>query len=116
MTSIALQPLSRTLLAAGLAVVGTIASFGATATPAFAGPAGYSAKLAAPVDGARKEVLGGALWKCEGAACRAPAETSSPAASCARVVKTFGKVASFATAKGAFSPEQLDKCNAKAAA
>lgn len=115
MTTATLQPLSRTLLAAGLAIVGTIASFGATTTPAYAG-GGYSAKLAAPVDGARKEVLGGALWKCEGGACRAVADTSSPAASCARVVKTFGKVASFATSKGEFSPAQLDKCNAKAAA
>ena len=115
MNAISLQPLSRTLLAAGLAIVGTIASFGATTTPAYAG-GGYSAKLAAPVAAARQEVLGSALWKCAGDACRAPGDTSSPAASCARVVKTFGKVASFASSKGELSAEQLDKCNAKAAA
>ena len=112
MTAIAIQPLSRTLLAAGLAVVGTIASFGVTTSPAYAG-AGYTAKLAAPVTAPRQEVLGEALWKCAGDACRAPADTSNPNSSCARVVKTFGKVASFASTKGEFSAEQLAKCNAK---
>ena len=49
MTTLASSPLSRTLLAAGLAIAGTLASFSATPTPAEAASARYSAKLAAAV-------------------------------------------------------------------
>ena len=44
------QQLSRSLLAAGLALAGTVLGFSATTTPAHAGAAGYSAKLATALD------------------------------------------------------------------
>lgn len=105
------RPLSRTILAAGLAVVGTLTSFAATTSPAQAGGV-YRATLAAPLAAARQEVLGGALWRCEGANCRAGAETSSPSSACARVAREFGQVTSFVTTRGEFSAEQLARCNA----
>ena len=45
MSTITTQQLSRSLLAAGLALAGTVLSFSVTATPAQAAAAGYKAKL-----------------------------------------------------------------------
>lgn len=113
MTTAIQRPLSRTLLAAGLAVVGTIASFTVTTTAAQAGGL-YRATLATPVAEPRHEVLGTALWRCEGENCRASSETSGPANSCVRVVREFGPVTSFVTTRGEFTAEQLERCNASA--
>ncbi|MFM5953772.1 MAG: CC_3452 family protein [Novosphingobium sp.] len=113
MTTIARRPLSRTVLAAGLALVGTIGGLLGTAAPARAGGI-YHATLSAPLGEARQEVLGSALWRCEGTSCRTGSDDSSPVNSCARVVRKFGPVASFATARGEFSAEQLQRCNANA--
>jgi hypothetical protein len=112
MTTITQRPLSRTVLAAGLALVGTLAGFSATTSPAQAGGI-YRATLAAPITDARQAVLGSALWRCEGASCRTGSDDSSPVNSCARVARTFGQVASFATARGEFTAEQLTRCNAR---
>jgi hypothetical protein len=113
MTTAFQRPLSRTIFAAGLAVIGTIGSFAATTAPAQAGGT-YRATLSAPVDAPRQEVLGTALWKCDGDACRSGSDDSSPVNACTRVAREFGAVASFATSKGELTPEQLEKCNARA--
>jgi hypothetical protein len=107
------RPLARTLFAAGLALVGTFASFAVTASPAAAGGI-YRATLSAPLAAPRAAVLGSALWRCDGADCRAGAEDSAPANSCARVVREFGAVASFTSSRGEFSAEQLARCNTRA--
>ena len=113
MTTAFQQPLSRTLFVAALAIAGTIASFGATTTTAQAA-AGYTARLAAPLEAPRSDVLGSALWKCAGDACSAAREDSSPTASCARVARNFGRVAAFTSPRGELSAEQLERCNARA--
>jgi hypothetical protein len=106
------RPLSRTLIAAAIAVAGTVASFAATTAPARAGGL-YRATLAAPVTEAREEILGTALWRCEGSSCRTGSDDSSPVNSCTRVAREFGPVASFTTARGEFTPEQLERCNSR---
>ncbi len=113
MTTALQRPLSRTLLAAALAMTGTFASFTATTTPAEAGGI-YRATLAAPLAAPREAVLGSALWRCEGVNCRAGSEDSAPASSCARVAREFGALASFTSTRGEFTAEQLARCNTRA--
>lgn len=106
------NPLSRTLLAAGLAIAGTIASFAVTTSPAHAATGGYSVSLAAPLEAPRQEIINGVLWRCEGSSCVAAADGSSPANACARVVKKFGAVASFAAGGRELAADKLQRCNA----
>lgn len=116
MTTVIQRTFSRTLFVAGLALAGTLASFGATTTPAYAQPQakGYSATLATPTDAPRREVINGVLWRCEGDSCAAPLDGSSPATACAKAVRKLGPVTRFATPKGELSAEQLQRCNAAA--
>lgn len=104
----------RFALAAGLALFGTIASFGATVSPAQAGTTTNAATLAAAIDGPVKKVVNGALWKCTGDACVGQLDGSRPVNTCRQVVKTFGAVTKFATPKGELSAEDLQRCNAAA--
>lgn len=112
MTTVISRPLSRTLFAAALAIAGTLASFGVTTSAQAAGV--YSAKLAAPLTEARREILSGAVWKCQGDSCTGTDNGSSPVNNCARLVRKFGRVTSFASPRGELSAEQLERCNAAA--
>jgi hypothetical protein len=117
MTTATHHPLTRTLLAALLAVVGTITSFAATTSPAAAQASqqrGYSATLATPLEAPARKVVNGVAWNCTGAACAGPIDGSSPKNSCARVARSFGQLTRFATPKGEFSAEDLARCNAAA--
>ncbi|MES2301968.1 MAG: hypothetical protein V4521_07855 [Pseudomonadota bacterium] len=107
----------RQLLPAILALVGTAASFAITAAPARAATNGpfYAATLTRPMDGAQKLIQKGVLWKCEGAQCSAPRDTSRPAIVCARLVQKVGPVARFATPQGDLAAEDLARCNEAAA-
>jgi hypothetical protein len=111
-TSIA-RGLPRTLIAAALAVTGTIASFGVTAGPAHAqGPTkGYVATLSAKLDAPKRTVVNGVVWNCAGDTCVGPVDGSRATTSCAKVVREFGQVAAFATPKGELSAEDLARCN-----
>ena len=94
------------------AFVGTALSFGATTTPAHAaGGAFYEVQLAAPLAGAKTQVINDVAFKCEGATCRGSQGTSRAEVVCARLARKVGEVASF-TAKGeALDAESLAKCN-----
>lgn len=109
------SPLTNVVIAAA-ALLGTAASFGATATPARAAPGSfYEAQLAAPLAGAKTEIQSGVAWKCAGDACRGSQGTSRAEIVCARLARKFGEVASF-TAKGAtLDAEALAKCNGEKA-
>lgn len=108
------KPISRTLLAAGLAVVGTIASFAATTTPVQAQTARvYSATLAAPASETAK-VVNGVNWTCNGTVCTGRVDGAAPINTCTRVAKTFGQVTKFTTPKGEFDADKLARCNAAA--
>ncbi|HVR90696.1 MAG TPA: hypothetical protein VHG29_06345 [Novosphingobium sp.] len=106
------NPFSRTLFAAGLAIAGTIATFGATTTTAHAATNGYSVSLATPLEAPRQEIINGVLWRCDGASCTAASDGSSPANACTRVVKKFGPVASFAIGGRELAADKLQRCNA----
>lgn len=106
--------ISRTLVAAGLAVVGTIASFAATTSPVQAQTAArYSATLAAPASETAK-VVNGVNWTCNGTECTGRVDGAAPINTCARVVKAFGQVIKFTTPKGEFDADKLARCNAAA--
>ena len=105
---------TRTLIAAAIAVVGTIASFSITASPAHAqAPVqrGYVATLTTGVAKPVSTMLGDAPWDCAGTSCSAPADGARPLNSCVRVAKKFGPVAQFATVKGELTAEELKTCN-----
>lgn len=104
----------RLLLAAGLAMAGTIASFGVTVTPAHAASNAYSATLATGLEAPAKKVVNGVLWKCTGDACVGAVDGARPVNTCRQVVKTFGAVTKFATPKGDLGAEDLQRCNAAA--
>ena len=91
------------------------------AAVAFAAPvtaqspsAGYSATLAAPAPAAKKAVVNGVVWHCEGDTCAAPLDGARPAIACGRMVRAFGTVTRFASPKGELSAEDLARCNAAA--
>ena len=94
------------------AFVGTVLSFGATASPAHAaGGSFYEVQLAAPLASAKTEVLSGVAWKCDGATCRGSQSTSRAEIVCARVARKLGAVASFSAKGEALDAEGLAKCN-----
>ncbi len=106
----------RTLLAAGLAVLGTVASFTVTATPVSAQTAKpYTATLASPVEAPKKVILNGAIWSCKEQTCTGDVNGSSPVNACIRIVKEFGPLSAFVTPKGDLAADKLAKCNAAAA-
>lgn len=107
----------RQLAPAILALVGTVTSFAMTAAPVRAATNGafYSATLTRPMDGPQKVIQKGVLWKCDGAECSAPRDTSRPAIVCARLTQKLGPVTRFATPQGDLSSEDLARCNEAAA-
>ena len=112
MTTALPRQLPRTLIAAGLTIAGTFASFAVTATPAFAGPVGNKATLSAGVAAPAKKIVNGVTWRCAEAKCSAAPDGSNPLTTCTKVVRAFGPVSSFATEKGELSADQLERCNA----
>ncbi|WP_225205217.1 CC_3452 family protein [Novosphingobium huizhouense] len=102
----------RQLLPAVLALAGTAASFGVTATPSHAAATYYSVTLASPLDAPKRFMNGDTPWACAGSECTAPRDTSRAAVVCARLVKKVGPIARFATPEGELAADDLTKCNA----
>lgn len=113
MTAISTNVLRNTMIATA-ALLGTIGSFGLTASPVRAADAYYTAKLATPIEGAQQAVLGDALWNCAGDSCTGTRDTSRPQITCERLAGKFGEVTAFTTPKGEMAADQLAKCNKKA--
>ena len=106
------RSLPRALITAALAIAGTIASFSATTAPARAAATGtYAAVLVTALAAPRREIVDGAIWRCEGDRCTAPADGARAQTVCAKVARKFGPVASFGTPQNALSAEQLTRCN-----
>lgn len=116
MTTALARMMPRVLIPAALALVGTVASFSVTAAPAHAAPSGgvYTVSLASPLPAARREIIDGAIWRCEGDRCSAPADGARTLVVCGKVARRFGPVAKFAAPQGDLTPEQLTRCNAAA--
>ena len=110
MTTAVSRMLPRALTSATLALAASLAGL---SIPAGAAPAGaYAAVLATPVAAPRREILDGAIWRCEGDRCTAPADGARAQSICIKVARKFGPVSSFATPQGPLSAEQLTRCNA----
>ncbi len=115
MTTVLKRSLSRNLLVAGLALMGTVASFSATTSPVQAqGARGYSATLTTGVEAPARKVVNGVVWNCTGNECSGPIDGAAPVNTCAQVVKAFGQVTKFATPKGELNADKLQRCNAAA--
>jgi hypothetical protein len=86
-----------------------LAAFG-FALPATA--ATYSAKPMVPAT--ERIIARDIVWNCGPAACRGSTEGSRPAVLCQSLAKKAGKIESFAVDNRAFSPAELERCNAAA--
>ena len=82
-----------------------------------AGPAAaanYSATMATPMDG--RVIARDISWHCGAAACQGSTEESRPIVLCEALAKRAGRVESFLVDGRAFTPAELDRCNASARA
>jgi len=82
------------------------------AAPAFA--ANYSATLSVPATG--RLVASDIVWSCGGAACQGATDESRPVVLCQSLAKRTGRIESFLANGRAFTPAELDRCNAFAKA
>jgi hypothetical protein len=74
----------------------------------------YSAKLTAP---ASPRIIGpDIVWACDNTACRGTTDESRPAVICQSLARGAGKLEGFLADGRAFTPAELDKCNAVAKA
>jgi len=80
------------------------------AAPAAA--ATYSATLTAPVN--QRIIARDISWNCGAAACQGATEESRPVVLCQSLAKRAGHVDSFLVDGRAFTPAELDRCNASA--
>jgi len=84
----------------------------AAATPAAAST--YSAKLATPTT--QRIIARDIVWNCGGDACDGVTDESRPAVLCQSLARRAGKIDSFLANGRAFTPAELDTCNASAKA
>jgi hypothetical protein len=71
----------------------------------------YAVTLAAPLEQPRREVVEGALWRCDGERCSAPADGERMQALCGKLARRVGEVARFAGPQGELTAEDLARCN-----
>lgn len=89
-----------------------LAATALVAAPAFAGT--YSAKPAVPASG--RIIARDINWNCGPGLCQGSTEESRPAVLCQALAKRAGRLESFIADGRAFTPAELDKCNASAKA
>lgn len=99
--------------AAIMAFTATIILASAPAAAAAKGPY-YVAKLAAPIEEAKTEIIRGVVWQCSGDTCRARKASSRASNICERLVKEMGAVKTFTVGGEALAADDLSSCNAKA--
>ena len=83
---------------------------GLAAAPAAA--ANYSATLASPTTA--RLIARDITWNCGSAACQGATEESRPVVLCQSLAKQAGRVQAFLVNGRAFSPSELERCNASA--
>jgi hypothetical protein len=81
-----------------------------SAAPAAA--ASYSAKLSVPTT--ERFIARDITWACGSDACQGSTQESRPVVLCQSLAKRAGKVQSFLVDGRAFTPAELDRCNAAA--
>ena len=82
------------------------------AAPVFAST--YSATLITPTS--QRIIARDIVWTCGADACQGATEESRPAVICQSLARRAGKVGAFIAGGRAFTPAELDKCNAAAKA
>ena len=114
MTTVTAPRMSRSPIAAALAMACTLATFAVTAEPATAAPRGgaYAAVLASPLPQPRSAIVDGVVWRCQGDRCAAPADGGRVQTVCSKVSRRFGELARFATPQGDLAAAELARCNA----
>lgn len=89
-----------------------LSTIGLVSAPAAA--SNYAAKPAVPMT--ERFIARDIVWTCGPAACQGATEESRPAVLCQSLAKRAGRIDSFAVDGRAFTPAELDKCNAAAKA
>ncbi|HEY7004860.1 MAG TPA: hypothetical protein VH392_00100 [Sphingomicrobium sp.] len=82
------------------------------AAPAVA--ANYSARLTSPASG--RFIVRDITWNCGAAACQGATNESRPVVLCQSLAKRAGRIESFIVDGRAFTPTELERCNAAARA
>jgi hypothetical protein len=83
------------------------------ATPVNAAAARYyTVELAQPAE-AKKAIVRGVMFQCEGTSCRAPITGSAPRNVCVSVAKEFGEVVSFKAGDRVLDDADMAACNTK---
>ena len=77
-----------------------------------AGAASYSAKLTLPTT--NRFIARDITWNCGPAACQGATENGRPVVLCQSLAKRAGHVDSFLVDGRAFTPAELERCNASA--
>ena len=87
-------------------------AFAFASTPVLAAPAFQAEPAAKPAS--ERIVLRDTVWHCGDSGCAADKSSSRPAVVCAVLAKKVGSLRSFTAEGQALSPEELEKCNARA--
>ena len=112
MTTALARTYPRAIIVAALSLAATMAGLSITSGPAEAASGGaYAAMLVTPLPAPRREIVDGAIWRCEGDRCTAPADGARPQSICGKVSRRFGPLSRFATPQGELAADQLARCN-----
>lgn len=76
--------------------------------------ANYAATLTSPASG--RFIARSITWNCAAAACQGATSESRPVVLCQSLAKSAGRVETFLVDGRAFTPAELDRCNAAAKA
>jgi hypothetical protein len=83
-----------------------------TAVPVTAAGAHYRAQPASAPAAARV-IVRDLVWKCGDGGCTSGKSNSRPSIDCSALVRKIGAVQSFSVQGQAFTPAELEKCNAR---
>lgn len=74
----------------------------------------YSARLATPTS--ERFIARDIVWTCDPAVCQGATDESRPAVLCESLARRAGRIDNFVVDGRAFSPAELERCNASAKA
>lgn len=106
-----IRRLSSFALPAAILPAAAALAFSAAPASAQSGPAFYRVELASPLDSSFREVINGAVWRCEGSICTGSRASSRPAIICGRLARKVGTITSFAYGDEVLDDEALTRCN-----
>ena len=90
-----------------------LVALAAAASPAIAAGPYYTAQLATP-PAAEQLIVRGLVWKCGAGGCVAGRSNSRAVIDCSALAREVGTLRSFTVEGRSLTPDQLQKCNAKA--